>query len=413
MKVLWLAHNIGFPPKGGALQRNYNLIRELSRECQVHVLAFDQPITRPPNISVQDCIHALSRFCASVDWVPVISPTSVRSRLSLVMKGIISGEAYDFTWLKSLNMADKLGKLVRTISPDVVHVDALGLAQYRPLLGNAGTVLNHHDVESHKMSHRAERTVNPVLRAYLRLEASKLVDAEKRWGSQFDVNAVVSADEASALSANCPNLRIRVIPNGVDTKYFTPRPDPGNGTLLFCGSMDMHPNQEAMDYFLKKIWPRVVAQSPNVELYVVGRNPPEWLVRAGKADSRIRVTGFVEDVRPYFRKATLFICPIVSGGGTRLKILDSLAMGVPVVATTFAACGLSVEHGKHLLLADTDEKFADAIRYLLREPSLRVELAISGVKRVDEMYSWTVVGQALLDTYDLAIRTSGHGCRQG
>lgn len=412
MKVLWLAHNIGFPPKGGALQRNYNLIRELSKECEVHVLAFDQPVTRPANISVQDCIRALSSFCASVDWVPVISPTSVCSRLNLVMKGIISGEPYDFTWLRSPNMAEKLGKLVRALSPDVVHVDALGLAQYRPLLGNVATVLNHHDVESHKIRRRAERTVNPVVRGYLRWETYKLVDAEKRWGSQFDVNVVVSADEANALSANCPNLRIRVVPNGVDTKYFTPRPDPGSDTLLFCGSMDMHPNQEAIDYFLKKVWPRVVAQSPHVELWVVGRNPPEWLVRAGEVDSSVRVTGFVEDVRPYFRKATLFICPVVSGGGTRLKILDSLAMGVPVVATSFAASGLSVEHGKHLLLADTDEKFADAIQYLLREPSLRMELAISGAKRVDEMYSWTVIGQALLDTYDLAIRTSGQACRQ-
>lgn len=406
MKVLWVGHNLAYPPKGGALQRNYNLLREVSQKCEVHVLVFDQPMTRPVNITPQDCIQALSRFCASVNWVSLESSSVRLARCGLALKGIISGEPYDFAWLRSREMANKLGKLVKQVVPDVVHVDALGLAQYLPLFGRARTVLNHHDVESCKVELRAKKTSNPLLRRYLEYEAVQLADAERKWCPQFNVNTVVSAEEGEALSRSCPGLRICIVSNGVDTKYFTPRPDPNNGTLLFCGSMDMHPNQEAMDHFIRKVWPRVVAQLPNVDLYIVGRNPPEWLVKMEKADSRIRVTGFVEDVRPYFRKATLFICPVVSGGGTRLKILDSLAMGVPVVATPFAAYGLSVEHGKHLLFAETDEKFADSIQSLLRKPSLRGKLAASGTQRIDEMYSWTVVGRALLDAYELANQMS-------
>jgi polysaccharide biosynthesis protein PslH len=116
----------------------------------------------------------------------------------------------------------------------------------------------------------------------------------------------------------------------------------------------------------------------------------------------------VDDVRPYFNQAAVCVCPIVSGGGTRLKILDSLAMGVPVVSTPFAASGLSFEHGQHLLLAETDEQFANETLRLLRNPSLRAELSSAGAKCVDRLYSWTIVGRILLDAYDIARRRRGH-----
>ena len=402
MKVLWLGHNLAYPPKGGALQRNYNLLQEIARKCEVHVLAFDQPITRPANVTPQDCIKALSRFCASVDWVSLSSSSFGRTRYGLALTGLMTGEPYDFAWLRSAEMANKLRKMVERVSPDVVHVDALGLAQYLPAIGSSGRVLNHHDVESSKIELRARKTPNVLLQSYFKIEAGKLVAAERRWCPQFDVNAVVSEDENDVLSQACPGLRVRVVPNGVDTEYFTPRADPGTRTILFCGSMDMHPNQEAMEYFLRQIWPRVVAQAPDVDLLIVGRKPPEWLNEVARTDPRIQITGFVDDVRPYFQKAAVCICPIVSGGGTRLKILDSLAMGVPVVATSFAASGLSLGHDKHLLLANTEEQFAEYTLHLLSELPLRSRLASAGAERVKQLYSWTVVGQTLMDAYDIA-----------
>src|SRR5215207_476131 len=99
MKVIWLGHNLGFPPKGGALQRNYNLIREVARKCELHVLAFDQPVTRPDNVSPRDCVHALEKFCASADWVPLGTTSIWRTRNGLAIKGLLSAEPYDFHWL--------------------------------------------------------------------------------------------------------------------------------------------------------------------------------------------------------------------------------------------------------------------------------------------------------------------------
>ncbi len=403
MKVLWLGHNLAYPPKGGALQRNYNLLREIARRCEVHVLAFDQPATRPANVTPQDCLGALGEFCASAEWVPLTSSFCGGNRYALALKGLVSGEPYDFAWLRSEQMADRLQSIVKSVAPDVVHVDALGLAQYFPLVAQAGTVLNHHDVESSKLEVRARKATNPVLQRYFAWESKKLAAAERKWCPCFAVNTVVSDEEGGVLSRSSPLVRIKVVPNGVDTKYFTPRTDPGGHLVLFCGSLDMHPNQEAVKFLLERIWPRVLDEIPDAVLYVVGRKPPHWLEEVGRADSRVRVTGFVDDVRPYFEKAAVCVCPILSGGGTRLKILDSLAMGVPVVATPFAASGLSLEHGRHLLLADTPEKFVDETLRLLRSPSLRAELSGAGTACVDRAYSWSVVGRALLDAYEIAL----------
>lgn len=404
MVVLWLGQNLAYPPKGGALQRNYNLIREVARKCEVHVLAFDQPITRPPNVTPEDCIEALSRFCVSVDWVPLSSSSLGRGRYGPALRAFLTGEAYDFAWLRSVEMLDKLGKLMKKISPDVVHVDALGLAQYLPLFPNVGTVLNHHDVESCKRRLRAKHESNLLLRGYFALEAAKLAASERKWCKQFGVNSVVSENEEAVLSLACPGLKVCVVPNGVDVEYFTPRADPGTSTILFCGSMDRHVHCEAMQYFLRRIWPGIVAHCPDVEFCVVGRNPPNWLVQVGKRDSRIQIKGFVDDVRPYFQKAAVCICPILSGGGTRLKILDSLAMGVPVAATSFAASGLSLEHDEHLLLSDTAEQFTENALRLLRDLSLRSRLASAGTERVSQIYSWTVVGPTLMNAYDIACK---------
>ncbi|MFO0773267.1 MAG: glycosyltransferase family 4 protein [Nitrospiraceae bacterium] len=398
MKVLWLGHNLAFPPKGGALQRNYNLLREIARSCEVHMLAFDQPVTRPDNVAPSDCVRELAKFCASVDWVPL----TTASRYSLALRGIFSGEPYDFAWLRSPEMQRKLDDVLARVNPDVIHVDALGLAQFAPRPEARPTLLNHHDVESCKIAVRAQKTSSLPLRTYFAMEAKKLAAAEYRWCPRFGVNAVVSEAEGDVLRAVNPAVRVAVVPNGVDTEFFRPRKDPGGQKIVFCGSMDMHPNQEAVHYFIEKLWPSISAKVPTATFDIVGRKPPQWVEALAQTDSRVRVTGFVEDVRPYFEEATVCVSPIVSGGGTRLKILDSLAMGVPVVSTPFAASGLDLQHGRHVLLPDTDAQFIEDTVRLLNAPTERAVLAQHGAQRVDELYSWRVVGKTLLQAYETA-----------
>jgi glycosyltransferase involved in cell wall biosynthesis len=216
------------------------------------------------------------------------------------------------------------------------------------------------------------------------------------------VNLVCSADEAALLGDVAPAARTTIVANGVDTRYFAPRHDPGGQTLLFCGSLDMYPNLEAMRYFFDAMWPTLRSRYPGIEMYVVGRQPPDWLELRASSDHRVHVTGFVDDVRPYFEKATISVCPIREGGGTRLKILDSLAMGVPVVGTSFACSGLNLTHDRDVVMADTVEEFIRQIGRLLGSVESRARLAAAGRQLVEREYSWNVVGKNLLKAYEQA-----------
>lgn len=407
MRILWVVHNLAFPPVRGVLMRNYNLLREASKFSEVHVLAFDQPPSRPSGVSADECAEALRKFCTRVEWVPIPAGLS-KNKYWLGARGLISRDAYDINWLSSPTMACQLQETLHRLKFDIVHFDTLGLAQYEKLAGGVATVLNHHNIESSMMEQRAGSEIRRIPKQYWRIEAKKLRRAEGLFCPRFAANLVVSPEDGSKLAAIAPGIAARVVANGVDTQYFTPRADPGGKTLLFCGGLDWYPNGEAMAYFFGEIWPRLTAQQPDVRVTIVGRKPPGWLTQLGDADPRIKVTGFVDDVRPYFEEAVAYICPIRSGGGTRLKILDALAMGMPLIGTTFACSGISVCDEKHVLLADTPQAFADQVIRALRDPALRAKLAEQGRDHVCKNFSWSGIGtdlhQAYRDAFAIAVR---------
>jgi polysaccharide biosynthesis protein PslH len=398
MRILWIGHNLAYPPVRGVLMRNFNLLRETAKHYELHVLAFDQPQTRPSGTSAEDCAVALRKFCTHVEWVPLFSDFS-KSKHWLGVHGLISNKAYDLNWFASKTMVKQLKLTLDKLKFDVVHFDTLGLAPYRKYVSGAGTVLNHHNIESSMMKHRAETEMRRIPRVYWRWEANKLLQAERKYCPQFDVNLVVSPEDGSTLSELIPGIKTRTVPNGVDTEYFTPRTDPGGSTLLFCGGLDWYPNAEAMSYFFEEIWPKLKIVRPDIRIVVVGRNPPKWLSNIATADRRIEVTGFVNDVRPYFKEATAYFCPIRVGGGTRLKILDALAMGMPLIGTTFSCSGISVQNEKNVLLADTPEEFIKQINRVLADPLLRTELAKRGRELVCQQYSWSVIGESISQAY--------------
>jgi glycosyltransferase involved in cell wall biosynthesis len=403
MKVLWIGHNLAYPPKGGALQRNYYLLRQAAAHAEVHFLAFDQPRTRPSDIRPDNCIKALKEFCASADWVPLSEPGGRFHRHVLAAQSLVSRDPYEVHWLRSRRLQAKLVGLFGLHRFDLVHFDTLGLAQYITLANKCGTVLNHHDVQAALMARRMERETNPVLKQYWSIETKKLRYAELHWGEKVDMNLVCSDEEGTLLVGKTSPMRTAVVANGVDTAYFSPRPDPGGQTLLFCGSLDMYPNQDAVKYFFEAIWPALRSRHKDIEIYMVGRQPPDWLKARADTDNRLHVTGFVDDVRSYFRKATICICPIREGGGTRLKILDSLAMGVPVIGTSFACSGLNLRHDRDVIMADDADEFVRQVGQLLEKADLRLRIGSAGRQVVEREYSWDVIGKNLVRAYERAV----------
>jgi len=218
------------------------------------------------------------------------------------------------------------------------------------------------------------------------------------------MNLCVSELDRERLIEVAGDVPVEVVENGVDVDYFRPGPAPEGGArgLIFAGGMGWYPNRDAVHVLIRDIWPVLVAGNPEQRLSVIGRSPSAELEAAAAADPRIRALGFVDDVRPHLDAAAIYVCPIQTGGGTRLKILDALAMAKPLVATRMAVEGLGLVPERHYLEAETPKDYLRQISRLEADPALARELGRAGRAEVEARYAWEVVGRNLRRAFERA-----------
>jgi len=405
LRVLWLSHLVPYPPAGGAPQRSYHLLRQAAARHEVHLLALNQTALLSTQETVEAAVHHLSRWCASVSVHAIPWDHWRPGRMARAAQALFSSDPYAVRWLRSGAVQRRLRAWLQERSFDLVHVDTLGLAPYLDGMSRASVVLTHHDIESHLAARLADRDEHRLRRWYRRLDAVKLARLERRVCRSVAVNVAVSALDAERLAEVAGPVRTAVVENGVDVEFFRPAERTRQGEadgLVFAGSLETYPNRDAVTYLLQDIWPRLLAERPERRLTLVGRSPAPDAVAAAR-DPRVRVTGRVDDVRRYIAAAGIYVCPIRVGGGTRLKVLDALAMGKPMVATATAVEGLELVAGEHYLRAETPEEFVAHIRRLEGDASLRCRLGAAGRELVERRYSWDVIGRRLEAAYQTAV----------
>ncbi|MGH8520585.1 MAG: glycosyltransferase family 4 protein [Gammaproteobacteria bacterium] len=402
MKILWLSHLVPYPPTGlGVLQRSYNLIRELALWHEVHVLGFVQrQLFEDIGINATAGTRAgsteLLGFCKEVEFLPISSDRNRLGKLTLAAKSLFTRDPYSINWLKSHQMLRTALDWRDRGRFDLVHFDTISLAPYHGIFADHATTLDHHNIESHMLLRRAALEANLVKRAYFWQEGERLARYEARMCPKFDLQITCSRLDSERLLARIPGLEVSEIPNGVDVAYF--RPDgrePSPRSVVFAGNLSWYPNASAMLFFAERVWPLLRAVVPDVTMHVVGAKPPATLTDLAEANPNFRVHGFVPDVRPYLNDASVYVCPIMDGGGTKLKVLDALATGKALVAHPVACEGIDVTDGKTVLFARTAEEFVQHISGLFanRERARAMgaaarELAISG-------YSYGSIGMRL------------------
>jgi glycosyltransferase involved in cell wall biosynthesis len=223
--------------------------------------------------------------------------------------------------------------------------------------------------------------------------------AERRYLRLADQVLAVSETDRDAFVPFVESGKLTVIPTGVDVEYFQPMPvEETANSLVFTGSMDWLPNEDAILYFVDAILPLIKQQCPDVSLEVVGRSPSRKLQALAEREKSMRLTGWVEDIRPFVARGSICIVPLRIGGGTRLKIFEAMAMSKTVVSTSVGAEGLPVRSGENILLADTPTDFAHSVVSLLRDPSERKRLGTSARALVQEKYSWPKVAESFART---------------
>jgi glycosyltransferase involved in cell wall biosynthesis len=370
----------------GARLRNFHLANAVGSRAAVTLLQILQPgeavVTPPPS-----------------NFDRVLSVEKDRSyTYRKVLQGMIGPLPVTVLNYTAASVTSYLKEILERGHFDLIQLESIHLISYlktiQSMASKPKVLLDWHNIESELMERYARSTKNPAKRIVAHRTAHLLASVELKALASCDAHTVVSQREREKLIGRCPSAVIKVIPNGVDTASFhgenqiLPRT-----SLLFVGSMDYHANEEAVLAFFHEVWPKLSSDLPELEFVIAGRNPSA-AVKAISSD-RVKVTGTVDDIRPYYARAAAVVVPLKVGGGTRLKILEAMAAGVPVVSTRLGAEGLEVQDRKNILLADAPADLHKALRLVLSDQPLGASLSAAGRELVQSKYDWTELGNKL------------------
>lgn len=409
MRILWLSHLIPYPPKGGVLQRSFYLLKELSKSNEVDLFAFNQegllePFYQTIEDGVKDSKNELSKFVKHVEFFDIPVRKSKQGRSLHALKSFFSLGGYTMDWLASDEFEKSLQEILATTNYDLIHFDTISLAIYRDLVKNIPVSLDHHNIESHMMLRRASKELNYLKKLYFYIEGIKLDYQEKKWCSQFDINITCSSMDTERLYEVVGKLNCVDIPNGVDIDFFKPSSQPQRkNSLVFIGSMNWYPNIEAADFLLTEIFPKVKEKEPDAIIDIIGVAPPISITKHHNPANGINIHGFVNDIRDLFGSAYLYICPISDGGGTKLKILDAMAMGKAIIANPVACEGIKLKDRESVIFCETAEDFVTAILALYKDPDMVKTLGVNARALAEKDFSFVKIGGKLVETFQQCI----------
>ena len=367
MNILYLTHTCPYPPNRGDRIRCYHILKHLSRN---HDLTLLYPVFDDQH---HLCPEHLQQYCRTV--IPV-KHHIFRSYLSC-FRAIFSNRSLSVSFFYS----KILKKFIQKLSPDMILVDCSTMAQYA-LDMPCPKILDFVDIDSQKWDRYSSMTGFPYAPIY-RIESRRLDQFEKFLLRRFDYCLVTSSHEKSLLDS-APH--IEVLPNGVDQQYFTTPYTPVDGSIIFTGVMNYFPNSDAVVHFHRHIFPLIKRQIPAAQFIIAGMHPTPQIRKL--ADRQTTVTGFVPDIRAYLSKAAVCVVPLRIAMGVQNKILEAMAMGVPVIATSIANRGINARHEREILVADEPASFAAATTRLLTDQNLREAIRENAKQFIDQNFRW-------------------------
>lgn len=394
MKILFLSHRLPFPPDKGDKIRAYHLIRCLTKhghEVDVAALA-DDPADLDPKRH-----ELLKKVCRKLAVVARSRNRGKMAALTAVPRGVAASLPFFF----SRELQGICDEWMAAEGYDAIFAHSAPMAQYAAK-APAGTVrvVDYCDVDSEKWKQYAATGKFPASWIYAR-ESKTLRKYEVELAKTWDAVTIISHPEAALFRTFCPEGKVGVIPNGVDSDFFSP----GNAvrdpaTVLFMGAMDYRPNYEGVLWFAENVWPKVRARVPHARFVVVGPRPIEAVKKLddmshGGAGQGILVTGYVNDIRDALGSATVSVAPLHIARGVQNKVLEAMAAGLPVVATHAAFEGIFATAGCDLLVADEAQDFADKVVMLLGDEAQRAQLGVSGRAAVVASHSWDAFTERL------------------
>ncbi|MBI5093408.1 MAG: glycosyltransferase [Candidatus Hydrogenedentes bacterium] len=397
MRALMLTTQLFATPLDGGALRSWHILRQAAKRHEITVLGMYCPDRAP---SAEE-LRRIQDIAASV--IAVERPVGRGFRAMNALNSLCIGRAYNLANYSFPAFAKAISEALRADRYDLVHAHHIHTAQYRALFAEVAAVYDAQNIYSELWrGYAAAPGRRALMREIATRQAALVAAAESRAFRDFDVTAMCSDADRERAVAMAPEAPIHTLPNGVDCEYFAPDEEPEEPfSLVFTGAMEVPANVDACDYLVTQILPIVLENCPETKLYLVGKDPVPAVQRLAR--SNVIVTGSVPDVRPYQSRAQVAVAPIRMGSGTRLKILEAMAMRKPVIATSLGAEGIGYTAGKDILIADSPEDFAAHIGRLFADPGKRRRLGEAARRLVVEQYDWNLLESKLDDLYHLAV----------
>jgi polysaccharide biosynthesis protein PslH len=391
MRVLYFSPRIAWPIISGAHLRDFYFAQYLAQKAQLTYIGLvAEDAGKQADLLRQQLGH---------DAQVIALRREATYRRTNIIRGLIGPTPLNVLNYTSPRVLAEVDRIMREQSFDTIQIESMHLIAYarriRQLAPQSRLILDWHNIESEILARYAENDSNPLRAWYARRTSDLSRNVENELLRLCDAHTVCSGREREVLHARDSAARIEVAGNGVDCEFFAANPTAAGARndVLFMGRMDYHANIDAALFFVRKVWPLIHARRPELRLVIAGAQPAKAILAL--REQGIAVTGTVDDVRPYYHSALTSVVPLRVGGGTRLKVLEAMATGTPVISTTLGAEGLEVTPGRDILIADSPEAMADAVISLQAGSPQWQEIAANGRRLVKAKYDWSVVGEIL------------------
>ncbi len=382
MRVLLLTQVLPYPPDSGPKVKTYYVLKYLAQRHRVTLVSFVRETDKP------EYIQHLESLCERVVTVPIAR--SKTRDLRFLAQSLLTREPWMMLRDERPEMRQALAELAATTHFDVVHADQTNMGQYALPFKDSRKVLDLHNALWMLYKRLAETTPAKSPMKYILMRDWPLLKRYEGWlCRQFDaVTAVTDEDRALLIEAGAPE-NIVVIPIAIDTdeQAFIQR-RPASPHIVHIGTMYWPPNINGINWFLDHVYPLVKREVPDVRCTLIGARPPESLIRRAADDRTLTVTGYVEDPLPFLEDASMMVVPLQAGGGMRVKILNALAQGIPMVSTAVGCEGIKVTHEQDILIADEAPAFAEATVRLLTDYDLNSEITRQGRATAEQLYDY-------------------------
>jgi sugar transferase (PEP-CTERM/EpsH1 system associated) len=399
LNILILSHRVPFPPNKGEKIRTFHQIKHLSElGHQIHLFS---PYEDPTELAHFDTLHAT--LCASVEASPL------KHKVMRLLTGLVKGQSMSVVNFYDKTLQQKFDEFLVGNSVDAIICSASSVAEYifkstvlnildkKPLL-----IMDFMDVDSDKWGQYQQSSSFPMSRVYAR-EQRLLAEYEKRIVDQFDACYLIAQAEVTLFNQKIVKSdKVQVMGNGLDTSVFYPpklkqqNPTP---VFLFTGVMDYKPNEDAVIWFVKACWPTIVGQHANAKFIIAGMNPSSDIKRLANGQN-IKVTGFVDDILPFYQQADIFVAPFRIARGVQNKVLQAFSCALPVISTPMGAEGILCQTDRDILIASTSDEFIAQANRLIVHPKLAQSIGQSALHNIKQQYSWQSQLQPLVNLLD-------------